>query len=102
MTDHWLNVKPDTAISTAIRLLQSDAQLSYRDRVIISWIIATLAQPTRRQSQRFENRMAKALWKLRKRELIAGGMKPGKAEQTIAADEGIDLDTLRKRIQRAK
>jgi hypothetical protein len=101
-TDNQWPDKSDAIISYAVRLLQSDKPLSWRDRMRIAWLITTLSQPTRRDSQRFENKMAKALWDLRKRELIASGMKPGKAEETIARDEGIDVYTLRKRIQRAK
>ena len=61
----------------------------------------SVARRPRREQKKIRNLREAYRFQERMDELREAGMKPGKAEETVAEENGIDVYTLRQRLYRA-
>jgi hypothetical protein len=97
----------DNILSATYKLLHSDVPLARRDRKAIAFMLALMATSKGKKSEprvwkEVRRKIELDLRRDRLKRLKERGIIGLQAEEIIAAEEGVSVEALRKRTQRAK
>jgi hypothetical protein len=99
----------DNILVATFKLLRSDTPLAPKDRERIAFMLGLLATASSRGKKSesdtwkmIRNKMQADLYRSRFEELKKQGIVGLQAEEKVAAEEGVKVDALRKRIQRSE
>jgi hypothetical protein len=92
----------DNVVRAYYELLISDIPLAPFDRFNVAFLLMVLSKPGRRAQARFFNKLDAAVRKLKRADLKKRGIRGTKAEEEMAKDEGVSIETMRRRESRGK
>jgi hypothetical protein len=101
---HGYDKNGEPSLLTLFNLLVSGTPLdqTVRDHIAMYMVYLVCKKEPESERQFFLKAMQTDEYIRRRVELTASGMKPGKAEQAVAREAGIDVETMRKRITRSR